>query len=288
MKLYGGGSEDWGGWNENETYPWYDLNFVDTQSLKDVIFQRLLNNENFSYIRLGDGPLGYVYDMENRWHPKDDKIKKCLIDVFKKIENYDDEKFMVGLPFDTPKMSGGLVASVKAMQLCWKVVDSTFPKNRKYFAHNLPHWMLCYEKEIFSQFLDILSSKRVCVVGNEKFPIEVLKFLFGENVTHIKVPHLNVFYSHEAATQEVLNFAKDVDIFLFASGLLTYPTMVNVYEKIGNNVSMMDIGSIIDPFVNHLLNPSAKHALTHSGRRGWWLVDFPEAVPNFINERKKR
>ena len=41
MKLYGGGSEDWGGWKPTENYPWYQLKFEDTETVKSIIFENL-------------------------------------------------------------------------------------------------------------------------------------------------------------------------------------------------------------------------------------------------------
>jgi len=288
MKLYGGGSEDWGGWKPTENYPWYQLKFEDTETVKSIIFENLEKNKNFSYIRIGDGPIGYIDDMTHRWHPKDEKIRQEFIRIFNVMDSFDENDFMAGLPFDTPLMSGGIISSIKVQQQCWKVVQEFFPRGRRYYAHNLPHWLLCCDMKSFDYFLNLLKGKRVCIVGNEKFPQNVLEFLFGKDVKHIKVPYLNAFYSHERLTNEVLNMSNEIDVFLFAASFATYPIIINTYEKIGNTKTMIDIGSIIDPFVNYFTDPSLKTAVTTSGKRGWWLIDYPNVANDFVNMRKNQ
>lgn len=287
MKIYGNDSGDYGGWKENEEYPWYSLNFIDTQSVKQIVFKKLENNTPFSYIRLGDGPLGYVDDLKHRWLPSDIKIKQSLIEIFEELKSFDEDNFMVGLPFDTPKMSEGLVSPISSLNQCWTSVGKYFDKNRKYFAHNLPHWMLCCEIQSFVKFTNLIKRKNVCIVGNEKFPNDILKFLYGDNVKHIKVPFINGFYAHERLIEEVLQ-QKNIDIFLFAAGYVTYPIMINVYKRLGNKITMIDIGSTIDPFVNYFVNPGSSIAVTHSGKRGWWLIDYPGVAKNFIDEKSKQ
>ena len=285
MKIYGCADEDWGGWKESEAYPWYELNFIDTQQVRDIILSKVSHDEKFSYIRIGDGPLGYIDDLTHRWHPKDEKIKSSFIETFRKIEKFNEDDFMAGIPFDTPQMSGGLISSIKVQHQCWNVVNKYFPKHRKYFAHNAPHWMLCCDLPSFVNFTEMISQKNVCVVGNEKFPAEVLKFLYGDRVSHIKVPYVNAFYSHQDLTRQVLE--SNDDIFLFAASFATYPVMVDVYEKIGNQKTMIDIGSTIDPFVNYFANVR-NYAVTHSGKRGWWMSDYPDIAENYVKMRTNR
>ena len=287
MKIYGGGNQDWGGWKENEEYPWYSLKFIDTQNVKQLVFKKLENDIPFSYIRLGDGPLGYVDDLKHRWHPKDEKIKQTFIENFEDIKSFDEDDFMIGMPFDTPEMSGGLISPINSLNQCWLSVEKYFDKNRKYFAHNFPHWMLCHEVKSFIEFTNLIKRKNVCIVGNERFPDNVLKFLYGNSVKHINVPYINAFYSHEKLTEEVLQ-QKDVDIFLFAASFATYPVMINVYKHVGNKITMIDIGSTIDPFVNYFANQNSSITITHSGRRGWWISDDPNISENFIKEISKK
>ena len=85
-------------------------------------------------------------------------------------------------------------------------------------------------------FLKLVRQKKVCVVGNEKFPMPVLNYLYGDDVYHVKVPYLNAFYSHEKLTQEVVKAHenKRFDIILFAASFATYPMIVNLFEILNN------------------------------------------------------
>ena len=59
--------------------------------------------------------------------------------------------------------------------------------------------------------------------------------------------------------------------------------MVSLFEKLNNSVTMIDIGSTIDPFVNDYYNIRATpqgNVVTHSGKRGWWITDYTDFVRN--------
>jgi hypothetical protein len=287
MKLFGGGNHDWGGWDKDAQYPWYKLDFTNTENVRDIFFKKLERGIPFSFVRLGDGPLGYVDDLNHRWHPGDEGIKEGLIQTFLKLQSYDEEQFMLGVPFDTPEMSEGLVSPIKSLNQCWESMEKYFDLDRKYYAHNVPHWMFCCSENDAVKFTKLISSKKTCIVGNERFPQSVLEFLYGD-VVHIKVPYLGAFYHHEKLTQEVLDRASDCEVILFAASFATYPMMANLYEHIGSKTTMIDIGSTIDPFVNFahgVKAVSTPTTITHSGKRGWWVTDYPNMVQNFIDSK---
>ena len=75
---------------------------------------------------------------------------------------------------------------------------------------------------------------------------------------------------------------------MFAASFATYPVMINVYKHVGNKITMIDIGSTIDPFVNYFANQNSSITITHSGRRGWWISDYPNISENFIKEISKK
>tara|TARA_R110001592_G_scaffold175969_3_gene415367 strand:- start:1185 stop:2063 length:879 start_codon:yes stop_codon:yes gene_type:complete len=284
MKIYGGDGKDWGGWDPKTDYPWYSLDFKSTKEVRSIIFNNLRNDKIFSFVRFGDGPLGYVDDMNHRWHPKDEKIKNEFIKNFKKIDDYNQDDFMVGIPMDTPIMSDGLISPITSIRQCWKSMNKYLDLDRKYFAHNAIHSMFVCEYKMTVDFLNLVKSKKVCIVGNERYPIEVLNYLYGD-VHHVKVPYINAFYSHERITNEVIKQQKanNFDVILFAASFATYPTMVSLFEKLNNSVTMIDIGSTIDPFVNDYYNIRATpqgNVVTHSGKRGWWITDYTDFVRN--------
>lgn len=285
MKIYGS-NLSWGGWEKNKKYPWYDLDFKDTQETLSLIMSNLTSNKNFSFIRFGDGPLGYIDDMRHRWHPKDEKIKYKLIEILSKVKNFDEEKFMVGIPMDTPEMSEGLVSPIPSIEQCWKVMKDHTDLHRRYYALNPIHYIFSCKTECAINFLKLIKTKKVCVVGNEKFPIEVLRYLFGKNVSHIHVPHVNAFYNYEDVKNKIINAntKEKFDVLLFAASFATYPIMTDLFEDYNEKLTMIDIGSIIDPFVNDFFKIKATPAgnvVTHSGKRGWWITDYPDIPKKF-------
>lgn len=125
-------------------------------------------------------------------------------------------------------------------------------------------------------FIRIIRKRRVVYVGPRHLLGLRDKGVFSP-MRFIEVPLINCYLDRARIMKEVIRAAKmdNPDIILFSAGMPTKVMIDQLYPQIGGKITMIDMGSVFDPYVNVI---SRKHAR---------LIDWKTIIPLNLGEKPK-
>ena len=211
-----------------------DINFLDL----DYYIDKINNVENFSFSRWGDG----------EWF--------CTIGV--QGQNCDKHQY-------TPNLQEGLFKALKQDKPYYKAIWDSEHGQIKNILHIIqpfmvlndikPKWVNAgiWEDAVLiggiDRLVEALEGRNLVIVSNN-----TLRDLNIKYVDFIEVPKINCFEDKDRIKSDMISMSKKYDdvVFAMSSSMATNVIIDELYDEIGDECSMIDFGSIWDPFVGKL------------------------------------
>ena len=208
-----------------------NINFLDL----DFYIDKIRNRENFSLSRWGDG----------EWF--------CTVGV--NGQNCDNHRYL-------PELRDGLVNALKNNKSYYKAIWGPNHGQIKRILHiilpfihknninnqwvNAGIWEDAVLKDGIDRLVESLESRNLVIVSNH-----TLRDLNIKYVDYVEVPKVNCYNDKDRIKSEMISITKkykDV-VFAMSSSMATNVIIDELYDEIGDKCSMIDFGSIWDPFV---------------------------------------
>jgi len=189
-----------------------------------LFLEKIKNDECFSYSRFGDGEWNAIFnkigqncDGHQYFADMGERLRQVLSSK---------PKYFLGLQ--------GLAVRQRGDE-----IFNNYPND--WCSHNVFHRASINKK--LNLFFEMLSEKNVVIVG-PKYLKEIKKhFSYSD---YIIVPDKNCWMSHDKILIKCKELIKEGDIVLFAASMMTN---VLIDELHNNKTTLIDIGSVLDPYV---------------------------------------
>ena len=99
-------------------------------------------------------------------------------------------------------------------------------------------------KNKLGPFFDVLKKRDVIIVGNEK--VCNIKQIKCEKII---IPSVNCWYAYLEILQKIKSAIKKDVVILYAASMMANVLIDNVYNIHKENITQIDVGSVLDPYV---------------------------------------
>jgi len=200
-----------------------------------------LNSEtNFSFVRYGDGEAACILGESGENCDGHQYFLKMRDDLRRTIEKPKDYYY-------------GLLRVAKERP---KFLDYTRKKIGWYFGDSLLEASCA---GTLLPFIQSIRRKRICYIGPER--LKGLTKYFSID-TFIDIPEKNCYLSKETTTIRILESfyskTKRPQVYLFSSGMPTKVFVYELYDLIGSQVTMLDMGSMFDIYMGYATRKYAR------------------------------
>ena len=135
-------------------------------------------------------------------------------------------------------------------------IDKTCPTMQMYDGEWLQH--LSFDGRI-RELIDAIAPYNPCFIGGSH--IGKVKYMIGmKDMRFIEVPSRDSFYHFEQIFAQCMNMhLAGCRMFLFSCGFTAKPLIDTLFPYIGNDSTLLDCGSVFDPFVGKLSRDGMKY-----------------------------
>lgn len=216
------------------------------------IIKKFKSNEDFTFVRFGDGDLFLMFDDRSEAQPDGTigkwnrfEVTKPLQEELRESFNIKDDNYMVATVMNQQKREIDMGSNNRLVTSYYNAVSKQNFVWRDWFYH---HFVFIHSfAHSFNEFKEMVNNyikpKRIMYVGG--YYSDELKNLFGECKYIIETPKENSYSNIEEWYPELLEKSKNVDIVLLATGFSSRVVAKRLWKD-NKKLQVLDLGSIVD------------------------------------------
>jgi len=191
--------------------------------------EKLQNKEVFSFVRYGDGEWRCILGYKGKNCDKHEYFPRLRVDLSKAVCSNKDMVFGIQ-NMSIRNMIGEIGPFLKKHNI-----------NRKWYDSDILHRANC-NGNLYS-FIKSLSEHKVAIIGPDHIRKSGIKFHH-----FVSVPKVNCYLKVDGIYKRTLDAAKECSVFLFCASMTSNVLMDRLFDVVGDRISMIDCGSIFDPY----------------------------------------
>ena len=227
----------------------YKCNFYVTKP--DFIVNNLENKNHFTFLRIGDGEQFCIQSQKSHTNNSHNRN---------------------GCNFDTPGLADSILNIINDKKLlnfnnifiawnpsvirnrfdCFSVFNKEFNNTEMnfYMDHTILIKQLISNPIYMKKFINNINKFDNIIYVGPKYMnnLQINPIKFNK---YIDIPDKNCFEMKDIIYDNIINSIKDNSIILFSGGLGIKYVIYKLYNSIGNNNTLIDLGSVLDPFFDN-------------------------------------